>query len=125
KNGFRLANVTVPLLIILSVYILFHLFQPEYLGRMLAYKPSYDISWAFILEALVAFAVAWQPYLGSWNKFASTQRGAFWSTYIGLMSVGILLSLAGGMATILTGEINPAIWSAELNLGISGLVVIL
>ncbi|MGM8365736.1 purine-cytosine permease family protein [Virgibacillus sp. W0181] len=125
KNGFRLAKLTVPLLIILAIYLLVNLLQPHYWNQMMNVKPTYDIGWAFVLEALVAFAVAWQPYLGAWNKFASSQRRAFWSTYIGLMSVGILLGLVGGMATLLTGEIDPSVWATELGMGLSGLIVIL
>lgn len=125
KIGFWLAKISVPILMLFTIYILIKLLSGGYWAQMSEVQPTYETGWAFAFEACVAFAVAWQPYLGAWNKFAKSERGAFWGTYLGLGLIGILFGIIGGFATLITGQIDPSIWAVELNLGLSALFIII
>src|SRR5699024_6733222 len=125
KNGFRLANVSVPILVIFSIYILIKLLTPENWAAMKQIEPTHDMTWTFAFEACIVFAVSWFVYLGAWNKFAKSTRGAYWGTYLGLGIVGVLLAVIGGMATLITGEVHPHRWAAELGFEVVGLFIVI
>lgn len=125
KSGFLLANITVPLLILTSIYILIKIVSSESWVVMKEYEPTNEVGWAFAFEACVAFAVAWFPYLGAWNKFAKSTRAAYWATFLGLAFIGILFGVIGAFATIITGEIDPSVWATQLNLGLSALYIVI
>lgn len=125
KNGFRLANYSVPVLVIFSIYIFIKLLTPENIALMKQIEPTNEISWAFAFEMCAVFGLSWFVYLGAWNKFAKSTKGAYWGTYLGLGVVGVLLALIGGMATLITGEIQPHRWAAELGFEVLGLIIVI
>jgi NCS1 family nucleobase:cation symporter-1 len=75
-------------------------------------------------EIIFAFSISWFPYLGSWNRFARGERIGYWGTFLGLAVTGILFAAVGGMATLATGQLDPAQWSNQLDLGIIALGII-
>ena len=126
KNGLYLSRITVPVLSAFSLYVLYTILSNDvYFDRAVNFEATGDVGWAFALETCVVFAVAWQPYLGAWNKFADSQRSAYWSTFWGLVIIAILFSTIGGIATLVTGEIDPAVWTVELGLGVPALLIVI
>ncbi|MFD1361749.1 purine-cytosine permease family protein [Lentibacillus salinarum] len=125
KMGFKVANITVPLMIIFSIIMLFQMLSAENLSAISSVEPTGEFGWMYAFEVIFAFAVVWLPYLGAWNKFSKKERGGFWGTYLGLALVGMLFGIIGGLATLLTGKIDPTLWMAELNLGIFGFVIVI
>lgn len=124
KYGFTLAKVTFPFFIALTIYILYKLIQPENWNAMASVKPTFEVGGAYVFELCVAFAVAWLPYLGAWNKFAKSQRHAYWTSYLGLTAMGILFGLVGGMATLLTGQYEPPAWAGQIDVGLPAYLII-
>lgn len=126
KSSFYLSNVTVPILSAFSIYILYKIIVGDHFQKILDFEPTGSVNIAFAVETCVVWAVAWQPYLGSWNKFAQSERAAYWGTFLGLAFIGIIFAITGGIATLATGEIDPAVWAIELDLGpIAMLIIIL
>ena len=56
---------------------------------------------------------------------AKSEKGGFWGTYLGLALAGMLLGVVGGMATILTGEVDPTLWMMELDLSVVAFICII
>jgi NCS1 family nucleobase:cation symporter-1 len=124
KAAFQLSKVTVPLLLAFVAYILIRLAVGGYFTKIAAKPADGSSSWTEAFEIIVAFSISWFPYLGSWNRFARSERIGFWGTYLGLSSTGILFAAVGGMATLATGQLDPAHWSNELDLGPVALAII-
>ncbi|MBD8005382.1 cytosine permease [Bacillus sp. Sa1BUA2] len=125
KIGFKLSNITVPIMLAFSIYMLIKLLSAENLAALISFKATRETSWIFAFEAIFAYAVVWLQYIGSWNRMAKTERGGVWGTYIGLALAGMLLGIVGGMATILTGEVDPTLWMLELNLSVMAFICII
>nr|WTB34900.1 cytosine permease [Streptomyces sp. NBC_00830] len=124
KAAFRLSKITVPILFVFVAYILIRLAFGGYFARIVAKPGDGSTNWAAAFEIIVAFSISWFPYLGSWNRFANRERTGFWGTYLGLASTGILFAAVGGMATLATGQMDPAQWSSQLGLGPIALAII-
>jgi len=124
KAAFLLSKIAVPILLLFVAYILFRLISGGYIARIAATEGDGTVSWPGAFEIIFAFSISWFTYLGAWNRFSRTERIGFWGTFLGLSSTGILFAVVGGMATLATGEIDPALWSNQLDLGISALVII-
>lgn len=125
KASFYLSSVTVPILGGFSLYILYKIMNSEHMERVLNFEATGEVGLAFAIETCVVWAVAWQPYLGSWNKFASSERNAYWGTFVGLAVIGIIFAITGGVATLATGEIDPAVWAVKLELGLTAMIIII
>ncbi|GGE35849.1 cytosine/uracil/thiamine/allantoin permease [Pullulanibacillus camelliae] len=125
KAAFILSRITVPILLLFALYILIVLLKGDHWRQMVQFKPDHSTNWTMAFEIIVAFAISWFPYLGSWNRFAKTQRKSFWATFFGLGSSGILFAAIGGMATLATGKVDPAQWSDQLHLGVIALFIII
>ena len=124
KAAFHLSKITVPILLAFVVYILVRVVAGGFWTRVVTQPGDGSMSWMGAFEIIFAFTISWFPYLGSWNRFASTERIGFWGTYLGLASTGILFAAAGGMATLATGQIDPAQWSSQLDMGLVALGII-
>jgi nucleobase:cation symporter-1, NCS1 family len=125
KAAFWLSRITVPVLLLFALYIGIKLISGNYWSQMVHVQPTHQPNWAMAFEIIVAFAISWFPYLGSWNRFAKSQRKSLWATYWGLGASGILFACIGGMATLATGEIDPALWADKLGLGVIALLIII
>lgn len=125
KIGFKLSNVAVPIMLAFSFYMLIKLLSADNLTALLSFKATHETSWVYAFEAIFAYAVVWLQYIGSWNRMAKSEKGGFWGTYIGLAVAGMLLGVVGGMATILTGEVDPTKWMIELDLGVGAFICII
>ncbi|WP_299979294.1 cytosine permease [uncultured Pseudoteredinibacter sp.] len=125
KASFYLSTVTVPVLGGFSLYILYKIVNSDHMAAVTSFEPTGAVGIAFAVETCVVWAVAWQPYLGSWNKFASSERNAYWGTFVGLAFIGILFAITGGIATLATGEIDPAVWAVKLELGLVSMIIII
>jgi NCS1 family nucleobase:cation symporter-1 len=125
RASFWLSRITVPILLLFALYILIKLISGNYWSQMVHIKPTHATNWAMAFEIIIAFSISWFPYLGSWNRYAKSQRSSLWATYWGLGASGILFAAIGGMATLATGEIDPALWSDKLNLGVIALLIII
>lgn len=125
KIGFKLSNITVPIMLLFTIYMLFKLLNPENLAILTSFKATGETSWIFAFELIFAYAVVWLQYIGAWNRMAKTERGGVWGTYIGLATTGALLGIVGGMATIITGEIDPTQWMLKLELSVISFIAII
>lgn len=124
KAAFWLSKITVPILLAFVVYIVIRLVAGGYLPKIVGSKGDGSVSWMGAFEIIFAFSISWFPYLGSWNRFSRTERGGFWGTFAGLAATGVLFAAVGGMATLATGQIDPALWSSQLDLGLATLAII-
>lgn len=124
KAAFRLSKIAVPVLLAFVAYILVRLVVGGYWTKVVTTPSDGSQSWMSAFEIIFAFTISWFPYLGSWNRFASGERVGFWGTYLGLASTGILFAVVGGIATLATGQTDPALWSNQLDLGLAALVII-
>lgn len=124
KAAFWLSRITVPILLVFVAYILIRLIVGGQMSTIAATEGDGSVTWMGAFEIIFAFSISWFPYLGSWNRFSSTERNGFWGTFLGLASTGILFAAVGGMATLATGQIDPALWANQLDLGIAALAII-
>src|SRR5699024_10590553 len=125
KIGFKLSNITVPVMLTFSIYMLIKLLSADNLAALKSFEATGETSWIFGFEAIFAYAVVWLQYVGSWNRMAKSEKGGFWGTYLGLALAGMLLGVVGGMATILTGEVDPTLWMMELDLSVVAFICII
>jgi NCS1 family nucleobase:cation symporter-1 len=124
KAAFRLSKITVPILLAFVAYILIRLTVGGYFTTIVAKSGDGSTTWTAAFEIILAFSISWFPYLGSWNRFANSERTGFWGTHLGLASTGVLFAAVGGMATLATGQVDPAQWSNQLDLGPVALAII-
>ncbi|MEV0948627.1 cytosine permease [Rhodococcus sp. NPDC049939] len=124
KASFTVSRLVVPLLVAFVGYIVVRLFIDGHISTIVNKPGDGSSDWAIAFEIIFAFSISWFPYLGSWNRFSSTEKSSFWGTYLGLLVTGVTFAVVGGMATLATGEIDPAIWANELDLGLVSLLII-
>jgi nucleobase:cation symporter-1, NCS1 family len=62
--------------------------------------------------------------MGSWNRFAKTQKAAFWGAWGGLTVVSIIFAVIGGMAALAFGTADPSAWATKSGLGIPAIFII-
>lgn len=125
KIGFKLSNITVPIMIAFSLYMLVKLLNADNLAAMASFEATRETGWMFGFEVIFAYAVVWLQYIGAWNRMAKSGKGGFWGTYFGLAFAAILLGIVGGMATLLTGEIDPTQWMLQLDLSVIAFLAII
>lgn len=125
KTVFTLVKWTVPLLLIFAAVLLIKLLTTFGWQSISAVRPNHSVSFAYGIEAAVAYNISWFPYMGSWNRFAKSERGAFWGAWIGLALVGVLYSIIGGLATLATGAADPSVWATRSGLGLPALYIII
>jgi NCS1 family nucleobase:cation symporter-1 len=125
KTVFTLVKFSVPLLILFAFLLLWK--QLSHFGwhEISMIKPNHSVSWQYAIEANIAYAVSWFPYMGAWNRFAKTEKGAFWGAWIGLSFIAILFAIVGGIATLTTGSGDPSVWAAKSGLGVPALLIII
>ncbi len=125
KTVFTLVKFSVPLLIVFALLLLWK--QLSHFGwhEISMIKPNHSVSWQYAIEANIAYAVSWFPYMGAWNRFAKTEKGAFWGAWIGLSFIAILFAIVGGIATLTTGSGDPSVWAAKSGLGVPALLIII
>ncbi|MHB1928368.1 MAG: cytosine permease [Acidimicrobiales bacterium] len=121
---FRVVKYAVPLLILFAVLLLWKELTRFGLHRIAAFRPTHAVDWQYAVEAQVAYGASWLPYMGAWNRFARTERAAFFGTWVGMGFVAVLLSLIGGIATMMTGSPQPSVWAIRSGLGIPVLLLI-
>lgn len=125
KIGFKLSNITVPIMLAFTIYMLIKLLSADNLASLNSFEATKETNWIFGFEAIFAYAVVWLQYIGAWNRMAKSEKGGFWGTFVGLAFAGMLLGVVGGMATILTGEVDPTLWMMELNLNVFAFICII
>ncbi len=125
KTVFTLVKWAVPLLIIFAVVLLVRIFTDFGWSKIAAVHPNHSVSFAYGIEAAVAYNISWFPYMGSWNRFAKSVKGAFWGAWLGLASVGVLYAIIGGLATLATGSADPSVWATKSGLGVPALFIII
>jgi NCS1 family nucleobase:cation symporter-1 len=125
KTVFVLVKVAVPLLIVFAVVLLVKQLTTFGWSAIHAKKPDHSVSWQYAVEANIAYAVSWFAYMGAWNRFAKTERGAFWGAWIGLAFIAFLFAIVGGIATLTTGSSDPSVWATKSGLGIPALAIII
>jgi NCS1 family nucleobase:cation symporter-1 len=114
----------VPLLIVFAVWLLVKQFSEFGWSHIHAIKPNHDVNFAYGIEAAVAYNLAWLPYVGAWNRFSTSDRGAFWGTWLGLGLISVLFAIVGGFATLTTGSADPSVWATKSGLGLPALYII-
>ncbi|GEM_PF-1891365 len=124
KTVFRLVKWAVPLLIVFAVILLGKLLADFSWGRLAAIRPDHSVTFAYAIEAAVAYNISWFPYMGSWNRFAKTQKAAFWGAWGGLTVVSILFAVIGGMAALAFKTADPSAWATGAGLGIPAIFII-
>ena len=124
KTVFRLVKWAVPLLILFALVLLVKLLGSYSWGRMTAIRPDHSVTFAYAIEAAVAYNISWFPYMGSWNRFAKTQKAAFWGAWGGLTVVSILFAVIGGMAALAFHSADPSAWATRSGLGIPAIFII-
>ena len=125
RTVFTLVKFAVPLLILFALLLLWK--QLSHFGwhEISSIKPTHSVSWQYAIEANIAYAVSWFPYMGAWNRLAKTERGAFWGAWLGLSFIAILFAIVGGIATLTTGSGDPSVWATKSGLGIPALLIII
>ncbi len=124
KTVFRLVKWAVPLLIVFAFVLLGKLLGSYSWARLAAVKPNHSVTFAYAIEAAVAYNISWFPYMGSWNRFAKTQKAAFWGAWGGLTVISILFAVIGGMAALAFNSADPSAWATKAGLGIPAIFII-
>lgn len=125
KIGFKLSNITVPVMLAFTIYMLIKLLTADNLMSLKSFEATQETNWIYGFEAIFAYAVVWLQYIGAWNRMAKSEKGGVWGTFIGLAFAGMLLGVVGGMATMLTGEVDPTLWMMELDLSVFAFICII
>ncbi|RVW00845.1 hypothetical protein EF834_15725 [Rhodococcus spongiicola] len=125
KAAFIVSRFAVPVLVFFVLYIVFRLINDGNMAAIIRHPGDGSAGWADAFEIVFAFSISWFPYLGSWNRFSKTEKSSFWGTYLGLLLTGVMFAVVGGMATLATGEIDPALWANQLDLGLVSLLIII
>ncbi|MGH9298929.1 MAG: cytosine permease, partial [Acidimicrobiales bacterium] len=125
KSVFTLVKFTVPILIVFAGLLMWKQLANFGWGHISAMKATHSVSWQYALEANIAYAVSWFPYMGAWNRFAKSERGAFWGAWLGLSFIAFLFAIVGGMATLTTGSGDPSVWATKSGLGVPALAIII
>lgn len=123
--GFKLFSVAAPIMILFTLYMLWQILTADRLHLSQSTHDASQFGASMAVEICVAYAIAWLPYLGAWSRFASSERAAYWASFLGLALVGVLFGIVGGLAMLITGEMDPVVWSTQLGLGVSSLIIVI
>jgi nucleobase:cation symporter-1, NCS1 family len=124
KTVFRLVKYAVPLLILFALVLFGKLLATYSWGKLNAIHPNHSVTFAYAIESAVAYNISWFPYMGSWNRFAKTQKAAFWGAWGGLTVVSIIFAVVGGMAALAFNTADPSAWATKSGLGIPAIFII-
>ncbi len=124
KTVFRLVKWAVPLLIVFALVLLGKLLASFTWAKLTAIHPDHSVTFAYAIEAAVAYNISWFPYMGSWNRFAKTQKAAFWGAWGGLTVISILFAVIGGMAALAFKSADPSAWATSAGMGIPAIFII-
>lgn len=124
KTVFRLVKYAVPLLILFALVLFGKLLASYSWGKLNAIHPNHSVTFAYAIESAVAYNISWFPYMGSWNRFAKTQKAAFWGAWGGLTVVSIIFAVVGGMAALAFNTADPSAWATKSGLGIPAIFII-
>jgi len=124
KTVFRLVKYAVPLLILFALVLFGKLLASYSWGKLNAIHPTHSVTFAYAIESAVAYNISWFPYMGSWNRFAKTQKAAFWGAWGGLTVVSVIFAVIGGMAALAFGTADPSAWATKSGLGIPAIFII-
>lgn len=123
--SFKLFSIAAPIMIAFALYMLWSILTTNRATLANVDHSPGTLGASLAIEMCFGYAVAWLPYLGAWSRFAKSERSAYWACFIGLAPVGMLFALVGGLATLITGESDPVLWSTQLGLGISSLLIVI
>src|SRR5699024_11453546 len=70
KIGFKLSNITVPIMLAFTIYMLIKLLSADNLASLNSFEATKETNWIFGLEAIFAYAVVWLLYIVVWNIMA-------------------------------------------------------
>lgn len=121
---FAVVKYAVPLLVLFALLLLWKEVTRFGVRRITGFHATHAVDWQYAIEAQVAYGASWLPYMGAWNRFARTERAAFYGTWAGMGAVAVLLSLVGGIATMMTGSPQPSVWAVRSGLGVPVLILI-
>jgi nucleobase:cation symporter-1, NCS1 family len=122
---FVIVKFTVPLLLIFATVVFVKLLWTVGWTHMASIKPTHSIPFAYGIEAAVAYNISWFPYMGAWNRYAKTEKAAFWGAWSGLIVAGVIFAWIGGMAALVFGNADPAGWATKAGLGIPAMFIII
>lgn len=123
--GFKLFSVAAPIMILFALYMLWRILTVNRIELVGIEQGASLFGASLAIELCFAYAIAWLPYLGAWSRFATSERAAYWASFLGLAVVGTLFAIVGGLATLITGEVDPVVWSTQLGLGVSSLIIVI
>ena len=73
-------------------------------------KPSASITMPFMigLDLVIAMPISWMPLVADYSRFAKSTSSSFWNTWWGYFIVSSWMYLLGLMATLVSGQSDPA-----------------
>jgi nucleobase:cation symporter-1, NCS1 family len=115
-KGVRIFNLFVaPGLILVSIFLLYALFQERTFADIASTKPSastgsYATDFMLAVEFNIAGGLSWWQTVGNISRTGKSQRAVFWGTALGLVIAGTLAQTVGLIAALAFGNSDPTSW---------------
>ncbi|AOL24600.1 nucleobase:cation symporter-1, NCS1 family [Erythrobacter litoralis] len=131
SDTLRLFNLaTVPLLVLLSGGLLVAVFIEAGWECIFAAEPP-ETRWdrptrlMLAVELNIVAAISWFGLAGNLMRYGESARAATWGTWIGLVPVSLLPSIAGLASSLALGSADPVQWMTPLVGPVLGLAMLL
>ena len=131
SDTLRLFNLaTVPLLLLLSGGLLVAVIMEAGWDAILAADPP-ETRWdratrlMLAVELNIVAAISWFGLAGNLMRYGQSARAATWGTWIGLVPVSLLPSIAGLASSLALGSADPVQWMTPLVGPLLGLAMLL
>lgn len=126
----RFNLLIVPLLVVLSGGLLIAVFWQSGWQAVLSAQPPalpFDRETRLMLavELNIVAALSWFGLAGNIMRYGRSARGAVWGTWIGLVPVSLLPTLAGLASSLVLGSSDPVQWMMPMVGPVIGLAMLL
>jgi len=102
-----LRKIGIWIIYALTVVLTFIIFTQYNFLAVLAVPGDGSITFAVAVDLSIAMPLSWVPLVADYNRFAGSERGAFWGTYLGFFLTSVWCYVLGAFWGAATGFSNP------------------
>ena len=109
-----LHRIAVTALVILCLVMTYVVFKEYGIRSLLQAKANGDLPFMLGLDYVIIMPISWLPLVCDYSRYAKTDRGSFWGTWIGYFLVSSWMYLIGLSAALATKSPTPEAMVLEL-----------
>ncbi len=117
-----LHRIAVSALVILCILMTYVLFKQHGISKLMGIPPTGELPFMVGLDYVIIMPISWLPLVCDYSRYARSDKGSFWGTWIGYFIVSSWMYVIGLSAALATKSPTPESMVLELMVSF-GLVI--